>query len=335
MKKWQDISPILLYSPLIPHILKLCIFYRCSPAIISKSNPLFPYGGLPFASKYKMQEAFDKILPATLIDSNKSLETRYNDALSFIDAQGFPVVLKPDTGHRGIGIHLIHNATELLDYLTRQQWHFQLQKYCELPTEFGVFYIRSPKAEKGQIVSLTQKEIPYIIGDGEKTILALINEKKSPYSHHYKTYLHRRKNEVLSKDELLPLILTASHSKGAIFHDMTSQISEKLNDTFNVLCAEKAFYFGRFDIKAQSYEDLENGIFDIIEVNGATSEMIHILDEKTKYQDGIGQLKNQWDLLFQISNQLKDVPQPLSFIQFLKEYLLFFKSSKQATGSYW
>ena len=56
--KWQELPPIFFYPLLIPYVLKLCIQHRVTIPIISCSNPCFPYGGLPFASKTAMTDVF-------------------------------------------------------------------------------------------------------------------------------------------------------------------------------------------------------------------------------------------------------------------------------------
>jgi hypothetical protein len=50
-----------------------------------------------------------------------------------------------------------------------------LQELCDYPLEYGIFYCRYPNREKGRVVSLTQKLIPSVIGDGHKTVRQLID----------------------------------------------------------------------------------------------------------------------------------------------------------------
>ena len=84
-----------------------------------------------------------------------------------------------------------------------------------------------------------------------------------------------------------------------------------------------------------SLDALLAGEFSIIEVNGATSEFIHIYDDKFTYKEGVSELKRQWSLLFDISacNQNKR-PYP-SFWLFCWQYVKFFRKTKQAVGTLW
>ena len=58
--------------------------------------------------------------------------------------------------------------------------------------------------------------------------------------------------------------------------------------------AMPGFYFGRFDLRSASVDDLRAGRFTIIELNGVTSEPTHI------YDPGCSVLAASWSLAFAI-----------------------------------
>ncbi len=61
------------------------------------------------------------------------------------------------------------------------------------------------------------------------------------------------------------------------------------------------FYFGRFDVRYDSLEDLRAGRnFWLIEVNGAGSESTHIWDRTTRLRDAYSFLFFQQRTLFEI-----------------------------------
>ena len=63
----------------------------------------------------------------------------------------------------------------------------------------------------------------------------------------------------------------------------------------------KGFYFGRFDIRAASFEDLRRGEnFKIVELNGVTSESTNIYDPRYSLHDAYRILFEQWRLAFEI-----------------------------------
>ena len=88
--------------------------------------------------------------------------------------------------------------------------------------------------------------------------------------------------KVLEKGEKLQLGSIGNHCRGTKFCDANYLISEKLNQSFRDISENFAgFYYGRYDVKANSFEDLEAGKVKIIEVNGYSSEPGHLYDPKT------------------------------------------------------
>lgn len=292
-QSWQSKPPLFFYAPLVKEVIRLSIAYKTSPAIIRHANPLFMYGGLPFDSKSEMCSHFDQVIPYRLLSIKTSPEERLKTAFEFTGRHNYPLILKPDTGHRGVGVQKVDSETELLQAVSNQKWDLILQKFDSGPLEYGVFYIRKPGQKTGHVVSLTQKVIP----EG---------------------------------------MVAASHCRGAEFYNHTDRVTAELESTVNRLCQEQEFYFGRFDVKASDEADFYAGKdFRIIEVNGATSEMIHIFDPQMSKKDGYATLKGQWQQLFEISHLNRGTSEALSFGEFTKRYLQFFKQTKNATGSWW
>ncbi|RMD57543.1 hypothetical protein D6825_03720, partial [Candidatus Woesearchaeota archaeon] len=176
---WQDRSPLLIYPLLIPHIASLCIRYKTTPAIIAKANPLFPFGGLPFASKHQMIKNFKKVIPYTIIRASSPEYKRLSRARRFASKYKYPIILKPDTGHRGVDIRLLKNQKELDSAILDQRWDYIIQEYNDYPEEFGIFYYREPGMRAGKIISITRKEIPILEGDGKRTIKEIIENSNA------------------------------------------------------------------------------------------------------------------------------------------------------------
>lgn len=336
---WQSLPPIFLYPMLIPHVFKLCIKYKTSISIIAKSNPAFPYGGLPFASKKEIFDIFKhkkSFLPYELIKHNIELKQKIKLANDFIAKVNYPIIAKPDTSHRGIDVNLINTNDELLELLRKQKWDYILQEYCDHDYEFGIFYYRLPKDKKGNIISLSSKKIPIISGNGIDTLKTLILNSEIDNKNTILAKFSTKLDFILPKDESLKTLVCASHAQGAIFDDAKEHITQNLIDKMDEICNVNGFYFGRLDVRAKSLDALKQGDFRIIEINGATSEFIHIYDKAYSFKEGLSELKKQWDLLFKISNENRNILENnLSFFEFLNKYIKFFLLTKNVTGKLW
>ena len=75
-----------------------------------------------------------------------------------------------------------------------------------------------------------------------------------------------------------------NHCRGTTFYDAHHLINDKLNQVFDKIALEiHGFYYGRFDIKVPSLEDLYHGKNIIIfELNGVSSEVAHVYDPNYK-----------------------------------------------------
>ena len=69
-----------------------------------------------------------------------------------------------------------------------------------------------------------------------------------------------------------------NHSRGTMFLNDNKMISGNIEKTIDSMSKDiTGFYFGRFDLRCKSYEDLEKGEnFKVLELNGAGAEPAHI-----------------------------------------------------------
>ena len=82
-----------------------------------------------------------------------------------------------------------------------------------------------------------------------------------------------RLNDVLTPDEKLKSVELGNHVLGSTFRDANHLINNQLTRVFDEVAKNiDGFYFGRFDLRAQSVEDLKSGRFKVIEVNGANAK---------------------------------------------------------------
>lgn len=194
----------------------------------------------------------------------------------------FPIIAKPDIGMKGMAVAKVNDTNELEAYLTKAKFDFLIQELITFPNEMGVFYYRYPDSAKGTISGIVLKEFLTVIGDGKATISELV-EREPRYMlqmEALKSEYGDEMNTIPANGEILNLVPFGNHVRGAKFLDGSHLISQKLIDTFDSFCKDiPGFYYGRLDIRYNTFEELERGEnFSIIELNGAGSGPTHIFD---------------------------------------------------------
>ncbi len=196
----------------------------------------------------------------------------------------FPFIAKPDIGQRGMQVKLVKDKSELTEYIAKSKVDFLIQEFVAFEQEIGIFYYRFPTKKTGKITGIVGKEFLKVTGDGNRTMEALIIQEprfllQLPVLR--KTYGAQLKN-VLKHGEEVVLVPYGNHSRGSKFLDLSAMADGPLQDMMNRVCSEiPEFYFGRMDIKFNTWEELREGRnFSIIELNGAGSEPTHIYDPK-------------------------------------------------------
>ncbi len=223
----------------------------------------------------------------------------------------FPIVGKPDIGCRGAGVKLLPDSRSLDSYLKQfpPGAAVLLQKLSDFEPEAGVFYVRDPKTETGGITSLTLKYTPYVVGDGVRTLAELVaaDPRARGLTRLYEERNARHWGEVLPEGRPHRLVFSASHCRGAVFRDgghlITRQLTGALDRIFDDI---PGFYYGRLDLKFRDVDSLRAGRdLQIVEINGASSESIHIWDRKTGFFDAVKTLLQQYRTLFTLGLENK------------------------------
>ena len=308
-------SPRVFYIPIVIQTILLAIRY-VGPTLPTAANPSFPMGGLVGESKKTILSlatgmAKDHIAPFTHIRRHEAKDDLNADAhLAEIRMQeaglSYPLVAKPDMGCRGVGVQIVRNREELLAYLESfpDNADILLQELIPYEAEAGVFYIRDPDQDQGNIFSVTLKYFPYVIGDGSRTLRELIeqDERAGQISHIYLKRHEARLEEVIPLGQPYRLAFAGSHSRGTIFRDGRDFVTNEMTDAIDKIAKDiPDFYFGRFDIRFKSMDDFQKGQnFKIVEVNGAGGEATHIWDRKQTLRQAYGTLFSQYAALFRI-----------------------------------
>jgi hypothetical protein len=300
---WERWSFDAIYSPVsfvwLYYAIKARAFWFFTPV-----NPSLVFAGFEGASKAEMYKQMPKwCLPVTLFIDNA---TPFDEVKAGIGAAGleFPIVAKPDTGMGGVLFRVLNDESSLQQYHEAMCENYILQTFVQLPAEFSVFHIRYPGETKGIVTGLVAKNFLQVTGDGKRTLSELV--ASHPIAMHKTGELKRRHaekwNYVPAANENYILSYAGNHRVGARFINMHNKIDQQLCDVFDKISNEIGqFYFGRYDLKCTSLEDLKNGKnIQILEFNGAGAVAIHIFDCNMSYWQALKEIVKHWDHLYRI-----------------------------------
>lgn len=276
---WEYWPVWVVYFPVSFYFLYLAIRAK-SLFFFSASNPSIETGGMFFESKWKIFKLVPKqYYPTTIFiegSENSHSITQKMNAAGIV----FPIIAKPDRGERGWAVKKINNAQELNNYKAAFNVSFLIQSYINYPLEMSVLYYRHPLQKKGIITSVTLKKLLTITGDGFSTVEELVKRNDRSFLQYDKL---KKQNQidfssVPKAGEQRQLVPYGNHILGATFLNYNHIIDAQLTHTIDAISQQiKGFYFGRYDLRCNSIEDLKMGKnFSILEVNGAGAEPAHI-----------------------------------------------------------
>ena len=331
---WEYWPIWMAYLPVLP----LILFYALRSRkffFFSNVNPLFKTGALMGASKYQiLSQIPQQFIPKTFFVS------KHNNDLESVLFQiqknklEFPIIVKPDIGERGLLVALINNENELQSYLNANKIDLIVQEYINFENECGIFYVRKPSEKRGRIVSVGLKDFLRIKGDGKSTVkeIMLMNQRSKLQIPRMEQSQDPLLHKVLQLGETITLEPIGNHNRGTCFINGNHLISEKLDSLFNQINDEmEEVYYGRFDIKYNTWEKLLEGEdLKILEMNGVASEPIHVYDATVRIRDKYKSFYGLWRTIYEISNiQKQRGIQPIdiktAFATF-KEYKSYIKS---------
>ncbi len=202
----------------------------------------------------------------------------------------FPVIAKPDSGLMGFMFRKIDSMDHLRQYHDVMEVDYIVQEFIDYPLEISVFYYRFPDQAKGMITGFLRKEFLEVIGDGKCTLLELIlhyprvqfrlEEMKGKHASHL--------NDIIPAGERYCLSYALNLSRGGKLISLANEKDERLLGVFDSISHHAKLYYGRYDIRCQSIEELKEGKnYSILEFNGCGAEPHHV------YGDGNTLLKDE------------------------------------------
>ncbi len=214
----------------LPNIINIMLKGK-SLTFFTMVNPGIEYGGLLGYSKTKINSRLNQKYIAKSITFDAKDELPEIIKLLESNEINFPFIIKPDIGERSKGVKYINNYKSLINYLKGMKGKLIIEEYIDKKEEYGILYVRAPHTSSGTITSFALKSFDF------KKLPEEINFSKINKKTRYINL-----NAYITKDIV----------------NLFDQISSDIN----------GFYFGRFDIKANSIIDIINGDFKIIELNG-------------------------------------------------------------------
>ena len=332
LTNWELWNFYVLYFPLGFVWVWYCIKSRAI-WFFSSSNPTITFGGMEGEGKKEMYDQLPPhYVPRTIFILH---HLSFDEVKKRIAEAGFeyPFIVKPDIGMKGILFRKIENEDQLKKYHERIPVEYIVQDLVMLPVEVSVFYYRHPADTKGTVSGFIHKELLHVVGDGKSNLEELV-KSHSRAKHRYDEMKHRhghRFDRVIPAGEIFYLSYAGNHNRGAHFTNLHKEIDERLHKVFDDLFDyNKQFFYGRYDIKTTSIEDLKQGKnIQILEYNGCGAEPNHIYDCGMGLGAAYKEILKHWKALYEISkyNDSNGTPYwPFSKgYRFLKESSRHFK----------
>lgn len=305
LKSWEYWPFGIIQFPLFFYWMLLSARAR-SLTFFSASNPGIPLGGMFGESKYDiLRKIPSHVVPTSLL---VSLPATKEEVIKKMKEAGLtlPVVFKPDLGERGWMVKHIHSEEEIDSYLQQIRADFIIQKLIDFPLEFGIFYRRYPSENTGKVISIVAKEMLSVTGDGESTLKQLIlkQDRAKLQWENLQVKFKKKLDVILPAGEKLELVSIGNHFRGTKFLDGSHLINDKLCAVFdNVSRHIEGFYFGRFDIRTASLDDLYKGNIMVLELNGCGAEPAHIYDPSFTIPKALKVLFKHWSDIYRISRE--------------------------------
>lgn len=297
----------------------------------SASNPGILMGGMFGESKYEVLKLIPEPYKPKTVRIGYPFSFRQVIAILQENNFQFPVIFKPDLGERGFMVKRITGEADVDAYVKTLKADFLIQEFVDLPVECGVFYTRFPEQESGKVTSLVLKEMLAVTGNGTDTLQQLIfaNPRARLQWETLKLRYADKISEVIPNGESVELNAIGNHCLGTKFLNGEAFITERLSHTFDSISKQiDGFYFGRFDLRCASIEDLYAGNIKIMELNGCGAEPAHIYQPGFSLWKALGVLATHWKNLFIISMQ--NHKQGVPFLS-VKEGRQIYKRFKEAT----
>ncbi|HUR10351.1 MAG TPA: hypothetical protein VM012_03230 [Flavitalea sp.] len=328
---WEYWSFTAVYALIYPLWFLLCLRAR-SFFFFAAANPGIKNGGFLNESK---KEVFGIVPPGhqpkTVFFSHPAVPEVVIRDLQQADLN-FPMIGKPDIGGRGRGVKTLKSLDEVKLYVTNALLDFHIQEFVPWPHEAGIFYYRMPGNPKGNISGIVGKEFLSVRGDGVSTIRQILvrDPRAILQMQSLEKMLGTELDTIPAKNVERVIVPYGNHARGAKFLDDSHRVDAALIEIIDNICRPiQGFYFGRLDIRYNSWEELKQGKnFSIIEVNGAGAEPTHMYDPRHSLFFAWKEIIRHWWILYRISRKNHQLGFPYLTFQ---EGIAMFREDKEVS----
>jgi hypothetical protein len=304
LRNWEQWPFWMRYLNITPMWVWYCIKGR-SPWFFTPSNPTLTFGGFEGESK---REMYDQLPPGSFPDT-----VYIAPGISFAEVRaavegsgiGFPCIVKPDVGMAGILFRKIASWEDLDAYHRSMPVDYLVQALIPYEVEYSIFYYRYPGQQSGTITGFLEKEPMSVMGNGRNTLLQLM--ERHPHAQYRLEELKAKHadhlSDILPEGEKRFLTYAANLNRGGHFINRHADIDDRLTRLVNSInLYSKHFYYGRYDLKAASMEDLKAGRnFLLLEYNGSGAEPNHVYQQGLTLRAAHREILRHWKVLYEIS----------------------------------
>lgn len=304
IKNWEAWPFELLYAPIAPFWLYYMLRSR-AVWFFTPSNPKITFGGMEGEGKKEMYALLPNHYYPTTVFIQPAIELQ--EVLSKILEAGiqFPFVVKPDVASQGVLFRKIDDESQLAQYHKSMRWEYIVQSLVVYQMEMSAFYIRHPNEKTGRVTGFLHKVPMQVIGDGVSSLeqLVVMHPKAGKRIEEVKAKHAGNWHRVLAVGEKYMLSYAGNHNRGASFIDLKAHIDDRLVQLLDeISLGINDFFYGRYDIMANSVEDLKQGKnFAILEYNGCGAEPNHFYDTGYTLLGAYREILKHWRYLYQIS----------------------------------
>jgi hypothetical protein len=338
---WEEWHWFAKYILIGPAWLWLCLKAR-SFWFFTTSNPGITFAGFIGETKREIYHRFPgHTYPKSVyISPACSLA----DVIDQLNKSGlsFPLAAKPDAGMMGFMFRKIESFGQLEQYHAAIPADYIIQEYVTYPIEVSVFYYRFPDEERGHITGFVRKDYLEVVGDGDHTLRELISNYpraqfrlKELFSKHVSNI-----EKIIEKGERYCLSQALNLSRGGKLVSLEHEKDDRLLKVFDDLShSTYGLYYGRYDIRCNSIEELKEGKnFSILEYNGSGAEPHHVYGNGNSLAEACRILVSHWKILYDISmiNYKKGVRRWnfMDGLRFSKKARAHFRILKKADGEF-
>jgi hypothetical protein len=275
-----------------------------SPWFFSASNPTLTFGGFEGEGKKEMYDLLPQTSYPKTIYINKA--DPYDKLVQLVRENNFtyPFCVKPEVGMKGLLFRKVDKEEQLKYYHENVPLDYLVQELIEFPIEASVFYYRYPNQAKGVITGFIQKELMEVVGDGKSSLIELIlQHPKARYREAEMRIKHADNLQmILPAAKRYYLAHAANLNRGANFVNLNHLINDELTAVFDAISLPTQFYYGRYDLKCHSIDDLRQGKnFLILEFNGSGAEPNHVYNAGYSLWQAQKEFLKHWKVLYKIS----------------------------------